>query len=338
MDTLTHCTRSIALSIEVKALPVVTVSTDKTICLGECVTLTATGGHTYQWSTGAVTPSVTFCPPASRDVHVTISNSDGCSVVRTIHVEVLPLPLPVVTEDTVCQGESASLMASGGVSYLWDNGLTSPTIQVSPLHTTQYTVTVTGVNGCKASAGTVALVKPLPPADAGADQSICQATCTLLSATGGDSYAWSTGSGLQAIEVCPSSGTHYTVTVTGSNGCSASDQVYVEVRPLPLASAGADQFVCEGLGATLNATGGLGYAWSTHHVMNKVAQGKLNANSLDSMIVANQQKFPPHAMLMQFTSNHDENSWNGTEQERLGDARKVMAVLTANIPGLPLIY
>lgn len=82
----------------------------------------------------------------------------------------------------------------------------------------------------------------------------------------------------------------------------------------------------------------MGYAWSTHHVMNKVAQGKLNANSLDSMIVANQQKFPPHAMLMQFTSNHDENSWNGTEQERLGDARKVMAVLTATIPGMPLIY
>lgn len=82
----------------------------------------------------------------------------------------------------------------------------------------------------------------------------------------------------------------------------------------------------------------MGYAWSTHHVLNKVAQGKLTANSVDSVVMVNAQKYQPHTMLMQFTSNHDENSWNGTEQERLGDARKVMAVLTATIPGMPLIY
>lgn len=82
----------------------------------------------------------------------------------------------------------------------------------------------------------------------------------------------------------------------------------------------------------------MGYAWSTHHVMNKIAQAKLTANSLDSIIDSNARRFPSYAILMQFTSNHDENSWNGTEQERLGNAAKVMAVLTATIPGMPLIY
>lgn len=82
----------------------------------------------------------------------------------------------------------------------------------------------------------------------------------------------------------------------------------------------------------------MGYAWTTYHAMNEVAKGKMNANGIDSVIRADTQKFQPHAILMQFTSNHDENSWNGTEQERLGDAGKVMAVLTFTIPGMPLIY
>ncbi|OFY11483.1 MAG: hypothetical protein A2X11_05335 [Bacteroidetes bacterium GWE2_42_24] len=82
----------------------------------------------------------------------------------------------------------------------------------------------------------------------------------------------------------------------------------------------------------------MGYAWSTHNVMNKIVQGKLTANSLDSIIDSNARRFPDYAFLMQFTSNHDENSWNGTEQERLGEAAKVMAVITATIPGMPLIY
>jgi glycosidase len=41
---------------------------------------------------------------------------------------------------------------------------------------------------------------------------------------------------------------------------------------------------------------------------------------------------------MMFTSNHDENSWNGTEFERMGDAALNMAVLSATVPGMPLIY
>jgi glycosidase len=48
--------------------------------------------------------------------------------------------------------------------------------------------------------------------------------------------------------------------------------------------------------------------------------------------------FPESAIRMQFITNHDENSWNGTIEERLGDASKAMAVLTYTVPGMPLIY
>lgn len=262
-DATTQCVQTINLNIEVKPLPQVSISADTAICLGACATLSASGGHSYLWSTGSTTPVVTLCPATSRNFHITISNSDGCALVKTISVEVLPLPPAAIATDTICQGEVASLIASGGVSYAWDNGLTSPSIQVSPLQTSQYSVTVTAANGCKATASGVVMVNPLPPADAGANQSICKGDCTILTASGGVSYSWSGGGGLPILEVCPTSSTTYTVTVTGSNGCSASDQVYVEVRPVPLASAGADQYICEGLGATLTATGGLSYAWSS---------------------------------------------------------------------------
>jgi cyclomaltodextrinase / maltogenic alpha-amylase / neopullulanase len=82
----------------------------------------------------------------------------------------------------------------------------------------------------------------------------------------------------------------------------------------------------------------MSYGWAMHHVMNDVAAGKKNANHLDSMILANQQQFPAEAILMHFTSNHDENSWAATEHTRLGDGVLTFAVLKATIPGMPLIY
>lgn len=82
----------------------------------------------------------------------------------------------------------------------------------------------------------------------------------------------------------------------------------------------------------------MSYAWEMHHVMNKIAAGEMNANNIDSTLQKNSQRFPEWAYRMQFTSNHDENSWNGTVFERLGDGVKTFAALTYVIPGMPLIY
>lgn len=80
------------------------------------------------------------------------------------------------------------------------------------------------------------------------------------------------------------------------------------------------------------------YAWDFHHKMNMVAQGKENADSLRLSLERMNTRFSPEAIPMYFTSNHDENSWNGTEFERMGDAAKTFAALTYMLPGTPLIY
>ena len=82
----------------------------------------------------------------------------------------------------------------------------------------------------------------------------------------------------------------------------------------------------------------MSYAWSMHHVMNKVASDEMEVYHIDSTLRANRARFPEHAFRMQFTSNHDENSWNGTVFERLGDGAKTFAVLSATMEGMPLIY
>jgi 1,4-alpha-glucan branching enzyme len=80
------------------------------------------------------------------------------------------------------------------------------------------------------------------------------------------------------------------------------------------------------------------YDWRLHHIMNEVAKGKMTVKNIDMHFAYVDSIYPPNSIIMEFTSNHDENSWNGTEYERLGDAVKTFAVLTYTVPGMPLIY
>lgn len=81
------------------------------------------------------------------------------------------------------------------------------------------------------------------------------------------------------------------------------------------------------------------YAWELHHLLNDIAQGKKGITDLQAYIAKDSAAYPSEAFRLMFTSNHDENSWAGTEFERMGDAAEAMAVLTFTLPGgQPLIY
>ena len=81
------------------------------------------------------------------------------------------------------------------------------------------------------------------------------------------------------------------------------------------------------------------YAWKFHHLLNDIAQGAADGDSLARYIAWNAETYPADAKRLSFTSNHDENSWSGTEFERMGDAWKAMTVLCWTLPeSQPLIY
>ena len=133
---------------------------------------------------------------------------------------------------SICDGDCTTLVATGGISYLWSNSATSASIDVCPANTTTYVVTVTDANGCTDSDDVTVTVNPLPVADAGADVSICDG-CTTLTASGGISFLWSNSATTASIVVCPANTTTYVVTVTDANGCTDSDDVTVSIYDFP---------------------------------------------------------------------------------------------------------
>lgn len=82
----------------------------------------------------------------------------------------------------------------------------------------------------------------------------------------------------------------------------------------------------------------MNYSWELHHLMNEVAQGKKKPLVLDEALKKDMKKFPSNAFRLRFITNHDENSWAGTIEERMGEAGRAFAVYMYTIPGTPLLY
>ena len=80
------------------------------------------------------------------------------------------------------------------------------------------------------------------------------------------------------------------------------------------------------------------YDWVLYHLLIKVARGQADAGDLAGLYTKPARRYPEGAYRMTFTSDHDENSWNGTDRELYGDGADAMAVLAATLPGMPLVY
>lgn len=259
------CTSTDNALVTVNPLPVANAGVDQSICIGNSALLSASGASNYLWNPGgATTQQISISPVSSTTYAVTVTDNNGCHSDDQVNVTVNPLPAANAGPDqAICLGHSATLAASGGVSYLWNpNGSTTQQISVNPIVNTNFTVTVTDNNGCQATDQVTVTVNPLPIADAGLDQVICSGNIATLSATGGGNYLWNPGGATtQQINVSPATTTNYSVTVTNNNGCQLSDSALVTVNALPVANAGTDQSICFGNNVTLNATGGGNYLW-----------------------------------------------------------------------------
>jgi hypothetical protein len=214
---------------------VFSAGSDKTICSGQSVTLTATGATSYTWNTGQNTASIVVSPTTTTTYIVTgIVNS--VSKKDTVIVNVNPKPTANAgTDKTICKGQTTLLKATGGTTYSWSNGKNTDTSTVSPVITTDYIVTVTNTQGCSAKDTIKVIVNSLV-ANAGTDKTICYGQTTLLKATGGTTYSWSNGKNTDTTTVSPTTTTDYIVTVTNAQSCTAKDTVKVIVNSLPIAN------------------------------------------------------------------------------------------------------
>lgn len=132
---------------------------DLNFCQGDSILLTATGGSSYNWSTGDSTPSV-FVKVAGEH-KVTITNSDGC--MDSISVNVTSLELPVITINgmsEICEGDTSFLSASGAVMYMWSTGDSTKTVAITK--TGEYFVTGVDTTGCANEDSIFVSVNDLP--------------------------------------------------------------------------------------------------------------------------------------------------------------------------------
>lgn len=82
----------------------------------------------------------------------------------------------------------------------------------------------------------------------------------------------------------------------------------------------------------------MAYGWDRHHTMNHMAKGEEVVKKWNEVMEKDQKRYAKDDVLMTFVTNHDENSWNGTIKERMGNAADALTVLSYVAPGMPLIY
>lgn len=251
------CSGTDDVTVTVNPAPAANAGTDQIICTGQSANLTAFGGGTYLWSNSSTNQSINVTPTVTTLYLLTVTSAAGCTATDDIQVTVNPLPNASAGPDqSICFGNSATLIASGGVSYSWSpttdlsNPLSATTL-ASPTTTISYTVLVTDANGCTNTDGMNLNVSATLPANAGLDQTICSGQTASLSASGGVFYAWSPGSGLSSTSISnpgasPTSTTTYTVTVSDANGCSASDDLTITVNPIPSSTFTLTSPICVG--------------------------------------------------------------------------------------------
>ena len=140
----------------------------------------------------------------------------------------------------ICPGESVELFASGGTDYAWSptgslSSANTATTIASPTSTTTYQVVVSDAIGCDDTAWVTVEVYPAPTVYAGEDVTIVYGGSADLDATGEGLFLWSPNENITCIDcedptVFPETSTLYTIQVTDTNGCVATDQVFVIVE------------------------------------------------------------------------------------------------------------
>lgn len=236
-------------SIQSYALPSTNAGEDKMICKGTGKTLVASGAATYAWSPAAGLscvncPSPVANPATATQYIVTGVSAQGCIKKDSVKVTVThPFRMQVGRGDTLCVGETATLIAAGAASYQWSpsTGLsssTAPVVKAKPSSTTHYMLVGSDSVGCfKDTAYFPVKVYPIPTVNAGADliMNVGQ-TKTITPTISSDvtQVAWTPSTGVvrhvyPGIEIKPGYSTDYQVTASNPGGCTATDNIRVQV-------------------------------------------------------------------------------------------------------------
>ncbi len=257
--------------VVVNTLPDVTIDEEESvaICDGETVTLTASGASTYVWNDEVETEGATLTVDAAGTYTVTGTDANGCENTATVEVTVNELPNVTVNAENIaiCDGETATVTASGAETYVWndEDETEGATLTVSGAGT--YKVTGTDANGCTAEATATVTVNPLPVVTLNSNSPVCSGETVTVTATSttATSYSWNNGDWADANQqTYTASQQNISVKVKDAKGCvSEAVTTSVTVNPLPNVTATANPAtIYYGGTSDLSATGASTYSWN----------------------------------------------------------------------------
>lgn len=246
------CSTTDSADLFIYPIPNVSAGPDTTICLGQSITLNATGAAGYQWLPPTSSDlSCTNCfnpvtsPTVTTSYYVTGTSPDGCQATDTIVVTVNgPVTVSVnPLADSLCLGQSTQLSASGTDVYAWTpaTGLSNPTIAnpiASPSASTTYQVVGSDSKYCFSDTQYVQItVFPYPTVNIGPDVTIGVGSSYQIPGSGSAdivSFKWFPTTGLSCTDclsplATPKQTTTYVTTVTNNGTCTASDSVKITV-------------------------------------------------------------------------------------------------------------
>jgi PKD repeat protein len=219
--TQAGCAGADTINVTINNQPVVNLGPDTSICLANVILDAGNPGSTYAWSNAQTSQVVTV---GSGTYNVLVTDPSGCSDRDTISVTTNVPPVVTASADTsICPGGTATLTATGALTYLWSNNAAVTPTTVSPTNNTAYYVTGTDANGCQAS--DVVIVTLLGTANAQFASSVTGATANFTNqSTGAFTYNWNFGDASPAdnsaspSHIYTANGT-YTVTLTVTGPC-----------------------------------------------------------------------------------------------------------------------
>ncbi len=290
VSTNALCGAGGSVMIEVNPAPILNVTLDSDVCYDLPTNLNATGADSYEWSPATFLDDPLSATPVSTPTtdiiyFVTGSNAFGCSSDGSVALTVIALPEIFITspQPSICAGESTDLTSTGtagGYNWTIQTGQSvgsSTNLTVSPVVTTDYTVTVTDGCGLTASDNMTVTVFPFETLSIGNDMVICDGDDVALIATtsaNNADFTWVSIDGTVPAQsqnnssiTVSTSGT-YQVQMITQEQCYYEDEVNVTISQHPVLSVSPDAEICNNQPYQLSASGALSYEWSPASALN----------------------------------------------------------------------
>lgn len=268
---------TIAITVNVNALPTINANLTSTICNGATATVlynNANNSYTTNTASGSISNLQYFAvTPSVTTIYTVTAEYNSCTVdsVFTIEVNAPPTNITISAPNSICVGETATLTANGATNYTWSTGATTNPIFISPTSTINYSVI--GTNGVCTSSNSPTyslVINPTPTItllSISPSNTVCAGSTVTISANGANSYLLN-GNIMNSsgeFTLIPTASTVFTITGTDANGCHTTSQTElvktINVTPNPTLSIAGTTVLCSGQSTTLTANGANTYTW-----------------------------------------------------------------------------